>query len=68
MDGIDFSVFASCFNKAGNPPRTFGCDSDAQNAFDFDKDGDIDGVDFSKFASCFNKAGNPPRTIGCPQN
>jgi hypothetical protein len=68
VDGIDFSVFASCFNKAGNPPRTFGCNSDAQDAFDFDNDGDIDGIDFSSFASCFNKAGNPPRTFGCPQN
>jgi hypothetical protein len=68
VDGIDFSVFASCFNKAGNPPRTLGCDPDDQDALDFDDDGDIDGVDFSSFASCFNKAGNPPRTAGCPQN
>ena len=22
VDGVDFSVFASCFNNAGNPPRT----------------------------------------------
>jgi hypothetical protein len=68
VDGIDFSAFASCFNKAGNPPRTLGCDPDDQEALDFDHDGDIDGIDFSAFASCFNKAGNPPRTAGCPQN
>ena len=68
VDSMDFAVFMSCFNKAGNPPRTLGCDGDAQDAFDFDKDGDIDGLDFSNFASCFNKAGNPPRTLGCPQN
>ena len=22
VDGVDFSVFASCYNKAGNPPRS----------------------------------------------
>ena len=68
VDGVDFSKFASCFNKAGNPPWTFGCDPDDQAALDFDDDNDVDGVDFAKFASCFNKAGNPPRTFGCPQN
>lgn len=65
VDGVDFSIFASCFNKAGNPPRMLGCNTDAAQAFDYDCDGDVDGVDFSIFASCFNKAGNPPRTIGC---
>ena len=25
VDGVDFAVFASCFNKTGNPPRTLGC-------------------------------------------
>ena len=25
VDGIDFAVFASCYNKAGNPPRSLGC-------------------------------------------
>jgi hypothetical protein len=25
VDGIDFATFASCFNKAGNPPRTLNC-------------------------------------------
>jgi hypothetical protein len=68
VDGVDFSVFASCFNKAGNPPRTLGCSAGQGNKLDFDDDGDVDGVDFSVFASCFNKAGNPPRTLGCPQN
>jgi hypothetical protein len=68
VDGIDFSVFASCFNQAGNPPRTLGCDEDSRTALDFDDDGDIDGIDFSKFAACFNGAGNPPRSEGCPQN
>jgi hypothetical protein len=62
VDGVDFSVFASCFNKAGNPPRTVGCVPFAAAKFDNDGDGDVDGVDFSVFASCFNKAGNPPRT------
>jgi formylglycine-generating enzyme required for sulfatase activity len=66
VDGVDFAQFASCFNKAGNPPRTLGCDAMAQDDLDFDDDGDVDGVDFSKFAACFNKAGNPPRTLGCP--
>ena len=68
VDGVDFSVFASCFNKAGNPPRTLGCSGAQGTKLDFDNDGDVDGVDFSKFASCFNKAGNPPRTLGCPQS
>ena len=65
VDGVDFSIFASCFNKAGNAPRTLGCNPAAAEGFDYDCDGDVDGVDFSIFASCFNKAGNPPRTIGC---
>jgi len=68
VDGVDFAKFASCFNKAGNPPRTIGCPVDDAGAFDFDGDMDVDGVDFGKFAACFNKAGNPPRTLGCPQN
>jgi hypothetical protein len=68
VDGLDFAVFASCFNKAGNPPRTLGCPPTWQTGYDFDDDGDIDGVDFSVFAICYNKAGNPPRTLGCPQN
>jgi hypothetical protein len=67
VDGIDFAVFASCFNKAGNPPRTLGCSPAQGDKLDFDNDGDVDGVDFSSFASCFNKAGNPPRSLGCPQ-
>jgi hypothetical protein len=65
VDGVDFSVFASCFNKAGNPPRTVGCSPADASAFDQDGDNDVDGVDFSVFASCFNKAGNPPRSTGC---
>ena len=65
VDGVDFSVFASCFNRAGNPPRTFGCTTTDANAFDTDGDNDVDGVDFSVFASCFNGAGNLPRTFGC---
>jgi hypothetical protein len=65
VDGVDFSIFASCFNKAGNPPRTLGCTTADAEAFDADGDGDVDGVDFSRFASCFNKAGNPPRATGC---
>jgi hypothetical protein len=68
VDGVDFSVFASCFNKAGNPPRTLGCSATDAEAFDADGDGDVDGVDFSRFASCFNKAGNPPRAAGCLPN
>ncbi len=62
VDGIDFAVFASCFNKAGNPPRTAGCSGFQAMKFDDDGDGDVDGIDFSVFASCFNKAGNPPRS------
>jgi hypothetical protein len=68
VDGLDFSVFASCFNKSGNPPRTFGCSVLDAARFDFDNDRDIDGADFGVFAACFNKAGNPPRTPGCPLN
>jgi hypothetical protein len=68
VDGVDFSIFASCFNNAGNPPRTIGCDADDQDALDFDNDVDVDGVDFAVFAACFNKAGNPPRTTGCPSS
>jgi choice-of-anchor B domain-containing protein len=68
VDGIDFAVFASCYNKAGNPPRTLGCSTQQGQKFDFDDDGDVDGIDFSVFASCFNQAGNPPRTFGCPSN
>ena len=69
VDGLDFSVFATCFNKAGNPPRIQGgCTAQVALALDFDEDGDIDGVDFSQFAQCYNKAGNPPRTLGCPLN
>jgi hypothetical protein len=68
VDGVDFSVFASCFNQAGNPPRTVGCTPTQATKLDFDGDNDVDGVDFSQFASCFNQAGNPPRTLGCPVN
>jgi hypothetical protein len=73
VDGVDFSVFASCYNKAGNPPRTLGCDIDDQVVFDADADNDIDGIDFSIFAACFNGAGKPPRTAAggqfqCQQN
>jgi hypothetical protein len=65
VDGVDFAIFASCFNKAGNPPRTLGCTTADGEAFDTDNDGDVDGVDFAVFASCFNKAGNTPRAPGC---
>jgi hypothetical protein len=68
VDGVDFSVVASCFNKAGNPPRTLGCSPWAADQLDFDDDNDVDGVDFAQFAQCYNKADNPPRTLGCPQN
>jgi hypothetical protein len=67
VDGIDFAVFASCFNGAGQPPRTTNCTTDESDRFDFDGDSDVDGVDFSKFASCYNGAGNPTRTLNCPQ-
>ena len=68
VDGVDFGVFASCFNKSGNPPKTGGC-TPAQGAkFDFDNDGDVDGVDFGKFSSCFNGSGKPPGSPGCPQS
>jgi hypothetical protein len=63
VDGVDFAVFASCFNGAGKPPRSTGCSTEDAAAFDSDDDGDIDGVDFSEFATCFNGAGNPPRCI-----
>jgi hypothetical protein len=68
VDGVDFAVFAQCFNKAGNPPRTLGCPGWVGYQLDGDDDGDVDGVDFATFAQCFNKAGNPPRTLGCPEN
>jgi hypothetical protein len=66
VDGVDFSKFASCYNKAGNPPRTIGCAPSDAAAFDTDCDNDVDGIDFAAFAACFNKAGNPPRTLNCP--
>jgi hypothetical protein len=66
VDGVDFAKFASCYNMAGNPPRTLGCSAIEGDKFDFDGDADVDGLDFATFASCFNKAGNPPRTAGCP--
>jgi len=65
VDGIDFTTFASCFNKSGNPPRTLGCSPGDASAFDADGDGDVDGIDFTIFASCFNKSGNAPRALGC---
>ena len=68
VDGFDFTLFAACFNKSGNPPRTESCLPEDRLAFDTDSDGDVDGIDFTSFASCFNKSGNPPRTLGCPQN
>jgi hypothetical protein len=64
VDGIDFSAFSSCYNMAGNPPRTFGCPN--PEIFDNDLDGDIDGVDFSHFASCFNGAGRDPASVCFP--
>jgi hypothetical protein len=68
VDTLDFALFASCFNKAGNPPRTLGCSPWAADQLDFDDDNDVDGVDFAQFAQCYNKADNPPRTLGCPHN
>jgi hypothetical protein len=65
VDGLDFSVFASCYNGAGKPPRS-GCSAEQLNALDFDADTDVDGADFISFAACFNGAGKPPRLIGCP--
>lgn len=55
VDGIDYGVFASCFNGAGNPPPAASC-----ALADFDGDGDVDGSDFGWFAACFNGSGNPP--------
>jgi hypothetical protein len=66
VDGVDFAKFATCFNKAGNPPRTLGCSAQTADAFDSDDDGDVDGVDFAVFANCFNKAGRPPRCAPPP--
>jgi glucose/arabinose dehydrogenase len=67
VDGLDFAKFSSCYNGAGNPPRTSGCDPTYVGIFDYDEDGDIDGSDFSNFASCFNRAGytaRPPCNVG----
>jgi hypothetical protein len=61
VDGVDFGIFAACFNKAGNPPRTPGCPPFAALKFDDDGDVDVDGVDFGVFASCYNGAGKPAR-------
>jgi hypothetical protein len=65
VDGTEYAVFASCFNGAGNPPRTLGCTTGQAETFDTDDDNDVDGVDFAKFASCFNGAGKPARVSGC---
>ena len=62
VDGVDFGVFASCFNGAGKFPRTPGCTTLNAVRFDADHDRDVDGADFGVFATCFNQAGNPPRT------
>jgi len=60
VDGIDFTTFASCFNRAGRPPRTLGCAHQHAVDLDFDDDHDVDGVDFTIFTACFNRAGNRP--------
>lgn len=57
VDGVDFGVFSSCYNGAGNPPKS-GC---TDLSADFDQDGDIDGVDAARFSSCHNGAGKTPR-------
>jgi hypothetical protein len=56
VDGVDFGVFASCFNGAGNTISP-GCE-----CLDGDGDFDVDGADFGIFSTCFNGADNPP---GC---
>jgi hypothetical protein len=56
VDGVDYGMFASCFNGTGNPIAA-GCER-----VDIDGDHSVDGVDYGLFASCFNGSGNPP---GC---
>ena len=58
IDGVDYSVFASCHNGAGNPPRTLGCPPGQAQHADTDKDQDVDGADFARFQECYNGAGN----------
>ena len=62
VDGVDFGVFASCFNGAGKPPKiSSSCTIEQADASDSDNDGDVDGVDFGVFASCYNGSGKPPK-------
>lgn len=53
VDGVDFGIFAACFNGA-NPTKP-GC-----AMADLNQDSQVDGVDYGYFASCFNGSNNPP--------
>jgi len=60
VDGIDNTVFSSCYNKSGNPPRANGCDL---FYMDYDFDGDVGGIDFTAFATNYGGGGVPPADI-----
>jgi PhoPQ-activated pathogenicity-related protein len=66
VDGVDFLVFAACYNGANNPPRSLACPPTAKDLFDYDDDNDVDIVDFATFARCYNGAGKPPRLCSIP--
>jgi hypothetical protein len=53
VDGVDYGLFAGCFNGTGNPIAP-GCAS-----ADMNTDNSVDGVDYGLFAGCFNGTGNP---------
>lgn len=54
VDGVDYAVFAGCFNGTGTPVAA-GCEAE-----DLNGDAYVDGADFSLFAACFNGSADPP--------
>ena len=61
VDGVDFAVFASCFNKSDHAPRSDGCTRQQASLCDNDTDGDVDAADFVALIVCYGGAGKPPR-------
>ena len=62
IDGVDFGVFESCYNRTNRPYR---CYYGLGILADIDQDGDVDGADFAFFSSCFNGAGQRYRRDTC---